>query len=251
MNPQEPTLLAITDTPKPGEYGIVVRVPDQLMGDGFTMPTIGSTTYAACTLPGKVRSTDAVLGAMVFMFNKGGGDGYHNFYFMTPRTGGAETVAFNTHTKLLPSMWWPPVLSSLSYGLNRDGNYRLTPVWSRDAYNGTTLVTVEEFFSHTPHTITNPTFRPESFDGLLSVVGGGAYDDIRGEVHLPRCLRASQTYTLTIPSYTVGSTTYTQASITIPATNPTAWPSTLVIGDDQDQVSGGWLRKRITATKPY
>jgi hypothetical protein len=83
------------------------------------------------------------------------------------------------------------------------------------------------------------------------VVGGGAYDDIRGELHLPRCLRAAQSYTLLIPPYTVGATTFTQCSISIPATDPTAWPSTLVIDDDQEQVAGGWLRKRVTATKPY
>lgn len=250
MNPQEPNILGITDTPKPGEYGIVVRVADTNMGT-FTMPTIGSTTYADCQLPGKVRTQDPVIAAMVFLFNKGGGDGYHNFYFITPRTGGAELVAFKSYTKLLPSMWWPPVLSTVSYGMNREGNYRLTPVWSRDAYHGTTLVTVEEFYSHTPHTITNPTFRPESFDGLLSVVGGGAYDDIRGELHLPRCLRPATSLTLNIIPYTVGATTYVEASMTIPATSPTAWPATLVIDDDQEQVAGGWLRKRVTATKPY
>jgi len=250
MNPQEPNVLSITDTPKPGEYGIVVRVPDHLMGT-FTMPTIGSTTYANSALPGKVRPQHATIGAMVFMFNKGGGDGYHSFYFITPRTGGDESVAFKSYTKLVPSMYWPPVLSTLDFGMNREGNYRLTPIWSRDAYNGTTLVTVEEFYSHTPHTITNPTFRPESFDGLLSVVGGGAYDDIRGELHLPRCLRNALTLTVLITPYTVSGVTFTQASITIPATTPTAWPSTLVIDDDQEQVAGGWLRKRVTATKPY
>jgi len=246
MNPQEPNILSITDTPKPGEYGIVLRVPDHLMGT-FTMPTPGSTTYGTCLLPGKVRAHEATLAAMVFTFNKGGGDGYHAFYFMTPRTGGG--MAFNTYTKLLPSMWWPPVLSTVAYDRTSDDNYVLSPVYDKDSYTGPVLVTVTEFYSQTPHDITATTFFPEVFDDYLRVVGNPS--DVRGRLQLPRCLRSSLSLTVLITPYTVSGVTYTQASITIPATNPTTAPSTLVIGDDQEQVAGGWLRRKLTAARPY
>jgi hypothetical protein len=46
-------------------------------------------------------------------------------------------------------------------------------------------------------------------------------------------------------------TTYTQAYMEIPATNVTDWPATLVISDQQRQDTGLWVRRKVTAYKPY
>jgi len=254
MDPQEPNLLHFRATPKGGEYALTLRVPESRMGT-FTMPTVGSTTYAACAAPLKPRVNESTLASMVFTHNSAGAEGYHDLHFMPPRTGGADAVATDSIPGVLPSMWWPPVLGGVDTGVSASGVVHLTPYYTRPAYDGPTKILTEEFFSHTHHTLTEPSamsiMRPEVYDGLLTVVGTTLYDDIRGELHLPRCLRTTLVVTALIIPFSQGSVTYTQASLTIPATNLADWPATTILEDNEVKVEGGYLRRKVTAYKPY
>jgi len=251
MDPQPPNTLRIIETPVPGAWGIVLRVADSMMGT-FTMPTRLSTTYAALAFGGpKPRVSESVFAGMIFTHNEGGPDGYHSFYFHTARSSEAAAVAVHSHTEVDASMYWPDVLYGLSFGMNREGNYRITPTLK--TYTGPTKVLVEEFFGLTPFSIDVPavTMQAMPYDGLLFVVGATTYDDIRGELHLGRCLRAAATHTVPIIPYSSGITTFTQASLIVDATSPTEWPETLVVSDSQHLVAGGWLRRKVTAYRPY
>lgn len=255
MDTGEPNVFQTQATPKAGEVGFVVRVMDSEVGK-FTMPTPRVTTYAACELPNKTRLHDSDFSAHVFAFNEPGPGNYHSFYFLPPRTSEEALVAIESYTEVDPSNYWPPVLTALPYYRRQDGSYTFKPTF-KGPYSGPTQTLVEEFFSHTPHAITLATqMRPEPFDGLLQIVGSGAgsglfYDYFMGSIELRSCLRANFEFTLTIPTFTISGVTYTQAYMLVPATNVTDWPDTVVIDDRQRKVAGGYLRRRVTASKPY
>jgi hypothetical protein len=255
MDSGEPNVFQTTATPKTGELGFVVRVMDSVMGT-FTMPTPGSTTYAACKLPNKTRMHEANFKSCVFAFNEPGPGNYHSFYFLPPRTSEEALVTIESYYEIDPSTYWPPVLTALQPYLLENLHYTFKPTF-KGPYSGAARVLVEEFFSHTPHTITLSTqMRPETFEGVLQITGAATAGGIpyyynMGELELKSCLRGSYSFVLPSPTFTVGIVTYSDCTMVVPATNVSSWPDTVVTQDGQRKVAGGYVRRRVTASKPY
>lgn len=177
--------------------------------------------------------------------------GWHGFYFARAFTSGERTTAFRSFPDVRGGVYWPPVLTAVGSPVQQfeaydaDGVAYVADVnWDftfKEAYKGPCLCTVEFFASDEPHSITLPTqMRPQ---------GGTFYYGI-GQVTLPECLRTSLTLT-----YTTGTASarypYQTFSKTFDATNVSDWPTSVVIDDGQVFDRGLYIRRKVTAGKPY
>lgn len=238
----------LPSTTRTKERGFNIFVAERDKDYDPVLPTL-QTTWANC--PAWLKKAESIPSALQSykLINHQGVGGGRMFSFALVAS---PSTAFKSKRKVLPSMYWPPVLTSLPYWQKTNGDYVFRPVY-KDAYDGPTKILIEEFFSLEEFNIPVPTdvMRPLTYEGLLEVVGATDYDSARGYLSLKSCLRGTYTFTLAIPAVTIGAVTSSQATMIVPATNTGDWPDTVTIDDDQQEVSGGFLRRKITAYKPY
>lgn len=182
------------------------------------------------------------------------------FLFLPVISQQQSQIPFNSYYNLEPSMFWPKVLlSTKAYRRATDSSY-IVRFKYKEAYQGPTRVLVEEFYSPNPFEI--PIYTPMVERGLNEEIGVSYYNGLAGPywlsvgtLSLDSCLHSE--ISLTVPleppvNLVVGGVTIiiSTASVSDPATNYTDWPDSLVIDDRQQEVFGGWIRKRVTAYRP-
>lgn len=245
--PRESNEFETRDTLVPGKIaGILWVNEDHIRADS----TLTAGTTLANFLPG-VPKGDAIrrgFGSYVFTQNAGKDGGWHGFWFARPFSTEEKAAAFRTMTEVRGGIYWPPVMTSANVrnfqAYDGDGTlYTADVIWDfqiRDSYDGPTRVVIEYFASHEPHTISMPTsMQPE---------GGTFYYGV-AQVSIPKCL-----HPLITLNYSTGanSTRFPLQSFskTLPATNVTEWPATIVIDDGEVFDEGIYIRRKVTAYRP-
>lgn len=141
--------------------------------------------------------------------------------------------------------YWPPVFSLLEFmdWERRDGGTDIFPrvEFDPEDYRGPCRALIERTWSKDPQSLLTP-------NQMLPtpIIYGSPFFNL----NIPACLHGEVTAQCdtsnTDPIYTlnVGS------SRTIPATNFTTWPESIVASDDQEPYKGGYLRTKTTIYKP-
>jgi hypothetical protein len=252
FDPQEPTAFQLVATPVVEERSCLVFVPQKKLLNSTSIAR-GTTLATFCGANQLANIGEGIThgyGDYTLTEPADAPSGYLGFYFCKPKTAEQAGTAIRSYYDVEPSYYWPPVLQQIDTLQKPDGTYSLKPTF-KESYDGPTRILVQEFFSPDPFTISAPTvMRPLSFDGVLRA-NLLPYDLNIGSLQLPRCLRGNYTISVALdPPVTIGSITWLNAVMSIPATNFTDWPASLVIDDRQRQVSGGWLRRTVTAYPP-
>ncbi len=184
------------------------------------------------------------------------GELLRRFVFAPPLTREAAQTPYRSYYETEPSMFWPAVWLSSRFFRSFDDDRYSTRSQYKPAYQGPTRVLIEEFYSPTPFEI--PLYAPMA-DGAvnedigieLSSTGGVLYWLSFGRFSLEPCLHPAFNISVPInPSITVGIVEYTAAYANAEGTHYEDWPDSLVIDDRQNQVLGGWVRRRVTALRP-
>lgn len=151
--------------------------------------------------------------------------------------------SYNTYQ----SYYWPPVLDFMkteNWKL-RDGGHdpSIYPVYKKSGYRGPTKVLVELFWKDEPWASGELTTVIPMFPEPL------VFNTPLGNVTVPECLHKR-----IILKATTGTNHHTYDYIGTTwdflATNHTDWPDTIVISDSQKPFRGGYMREKITASKP-
>jgi hypothetical protein len=251
-DPRETTPFEVVPTAVPGEVAGLLWVHEDFIKGDLSL-SIGDTLRSVATSTFRVALSSAVqrkFDAYVFTNWAGKESGWVGLWFSRVFSSGEKTTAFRTTTGVRSGIYWPPVLQNISstpfraYDSN-GGTYVADTIWdfdfSHDRYDGPTAVTVEYFASHVSHAITAPmTMQPK----------GGTFDYGAGTITIPECLHPALTFT-----FNTGTTSsrypYQIITKTFLPTNVTGWPSSLVIDDDEEFSNGLYIRRKVTATKPY
>lgn len=249
LDPQEVCTFTTVPTPVVGERACLLQVPEKKFL-AATSITRGTTLAAFMPTVNKGDALTRGFGSYTLTEPADAPPGYLGFMFCKPKTDEEKATAIRSFYDVEPSYYWPPVLTQLEVLQKPDGTYSFEPTF-KESYDGPTRILIEEFFSPDPFTITAPSaMRPLSFDGRLKA-NLLPYDLNVGRLQLPRCLRTQQMISVALdPTITIGAITWLNAVMVIPATNYTDWPASLVIDDRQRLVSGGYLRRKVTAYAP-
>lgn len=245
------------DLPDPTKRGFVViaRESDR---ECDIPDFLGSTVlYSDCPrwITNAAQVIPALQGYRLIHAEKAG-ELLRRFVFAPPLTREAAQTPYRSYYETEPSMFWPAVwLSSRFFRSFDDDKYNVRSQY-RPAYQGPTRVLIEEFYSPTPFEI--PLYLPmadgavnEELGVELSSSGGVLYWLSFGRFTLEPCLHPSFAITVPIdPSLTFNGTPYPTASVVAAGTYYADWPDELVIDDRQNQVLGGWVRRRVTALRP-
>lgn len=139
---------------------------------------------------------------------------------------------------------WPAVLSGFdidTWNL-RDGGYQqyVTPLFSKEAYSGPCRATVTEtFYSTPPVRSATQTMRPMPISMSTPII----------DISVGPTLHGNQSINLSVGSNhprfeeTVGSWSF-------PATNYTAWPTSLLASSKVDPMRGGYLKTDVIVYPP-
>lgn len=249
--PPESTFFELKPTPYVSEQAGVLWVPESRLTGSSTI-TRGTTLAAFAPVIGLDKGNARLrqYGSYTLTESQEGAGGLIGFWFNKPKTAEEAATAIRSYADVEPSLYWPPVLTRLDYYQTADGTWTFYPKY-KDSYDGPTKVLIEEFFAPDPFDITTPVaMRPQEFDDVLRV-GGLSYDYSYGRLSLKRCLHGAYSLVLGVPSTTINAVTYSSAYLVVPSTNYTDWPSTLVIDERQKPVSGGYLKRRVTAYRPF
>jgi len=245
------------DLPDPTKRGfaIVARESDRDVDIPDFLAT--PTTFADCpdwiTRECKVISP---LDAYLLIHAEKAGELQRRFIFAPPMTREAAQTPYRSYYETEPSMFWPKVLLSLkTYRRAENDAYIVRPRY-KEAYQGPTRVLIEEFYSPTPFEI--PLYEPMIDRGLNEEIGLEYYDGLDGPywlsvgtLSLEACLHPAISIAVPLnPAVEIGIVIYTFAYVSDTATNYEDWPDTLVIDDRQQEVLGGWKRRRVTALRP-
>jgi hypothetical protein len=244
---REQTPFETVATLKPGELAGLLWVNEDALR-AATPLTLGTTL--ANFLPGVPKGDALRRGFGTYVFTNDGPKegGWHGFYFARVFSSEQKTTAFRTMTEVRGGIYWPPVLTGANVrnfqAFDGDGGlYTADVIWDfqiRDSYDGPTRVVIEYFASHEPHTIAMPTsMQPE---------GGTFYYGV-AQVSIPKCL-----HPLLQLNYSTGSAStrfpLQTFSKSLPATNMTEWPASIVIDDGEVFDNGIYLRRKVTAYRP-
>lgn len=236
-------------TPYNGSRAFSITVPERDLDYDSALPS-RLTTWVDC--PKWLKQVERVptsLQEYELSWHQSAGGGARIFFFNPPQTEGEIATPFNSYNEVHPSVYWPPVLINISALADADGNYNFKPYY-KSGIDGPCSVLVEEFFSTVPHVIAfTESMMPLSYDDVLRP-NGLAYDYSFGRLQLKECLRPEWFFNLATPEITIGVISYLSSQMSIPATNYTDWPSSVVISDEQRQVFGGYIRRKITAYAP-
>jgi hypothetical protein len=226
-----------------------ITVPERDLDYDSALPSRG-TVWGSC--PKWLKQVERVptsLQSYQLAWHQSSGAGDRIFFFVPAAIETNKGTAFQSYPETHQGIYWPPVLVGINVLSDNGNGYTFKPYY-KSAASGPCVVTVEEFFSLTPHNIsfTEP-MMPLAYDDVLRP-GGLAYDASFGRLQLKECLRPSFFYNLVTPTIEVGPIQYFTSQMNVSATNYTNWPSEVVIDDRQAQVFGGYLRRRVTATAP-
>jgi hypothetical protein len=198
----------------------------------------------------------------------GAKDGLLSFYFAPPLTELEIATPYNTYFEVEPSMYWPKVLTSIqAFKRLQDQSYVARPRY-KEAYQGPTRVRVEEFYS--PRKFEIPIYEPMIDRGLVDEIGvsittpiivgqsggGQTYWYSVGTLNLDPCLHFAINLGVILDPPVVisirsnASVVYNYAYLNDAATNFTDWPDEVVIDDRQREISGGFVRRKVTALSP-
>jgi hypothetical protein len=190
----------------------------------------------------------------------GAKDGMLSFYFAPPLTELEIATPYNTYFEVEPSMYWPKVLTSIQASKRLfEQTYVARPRY-KEAYQGPTRVKVEEFYS--PRVFEIPTYEPMIDRGLNDEIGVQVNSGFQsfwysvGNLNLDQCLHYAINISVVLDPpvvVTLGNgiqIVYDRAYLSDTATNFTDWPDEVVIDDRQREVSGGFVRRKVTALSP-
>jgi hypothetical protein len=252
------------DLPDPTKRGFVV-IAKESDRDCDIPDFLGSTVlYSDC--PRWITNAAQVVSALQsyrLIHAEKAGELLRRFVFAPNLTQEQTQTPYRSYFETEPSMFWPKVLLSLQ-GYRRVENdaYIVRPRY-KEAYQGPTRVLIEEFYSPTPFEI--PAYEPMVERGLHEEIGvsittpivpgvpggGQSFWLSIGSLNLEPCLHSAIAIVQVIdPPLQVGVVVYNFAYLNDPATNYIDWPERLVIDDRQNQVLGGWLRRRVWALRP-
>lgn len=245
------------DTPDPTKRGFFVIAKEDNLADAI--PDFLNSVVLWSDCPAWVKRSFEVRGEFQsyrLIHTEKAGPQLRRFVFAPPLTREAAQTPYRSYYETEPSMFWPAVwLSSRFFRNFDDDNYNVRSQY-RPAYQGPTRVLIEEFYSPVPFEI--PLYVPLS-DGAvnedigvsISSSGGVEYWLSFGRFVLEPCLHPAFNIAVPItPSITVGIVVYTTAYANAEGTHYEDWPDSLVIDDRQNQVLGGWVRRRVTALRP-
>ena len=145
------------------------------------------------------------------------------------------------------SYYWPPVLDFMkteNWKL-KDGGHDPTiyPVYKRSGYKGPTKILVQQYWKEIPWTSEELTTVIPMFPEPL------VFNTPLGNVTVPECLHER-----ILLKATTGTNhnkyDYIGTTWDFLATNHTDWPPTIIISDSQKPFRGGYLREKVTASKP-
>lgn len=145
------------------------------------------------------------------------------------------------------SYYWPPVLDFMkteNWKL-KDGGHDPTiyPVYKRSGYKGPTKILVQQYWKEIPWTSGELTTVIPMFPEPL------VFNTPLGNVTVPECLHER-----ILLKATTGTNhnkyDYIGTTWDFLATNHTDWPPTIIISDSQKPFRGGYLREKVTASKP-
>jgi hypothetical protein len=145
------------------------------------------------------------------------------------------------------SYYWPPVLSFMkteNWKL-KDGGHDPTiyPVYKRSGYKGPTKILIQQYWKEVPWTSGELTTVIPMFPEPL------VFNTPLGNVTVPECLHER-----ILLKATTGTNhnkyDYIGTTWDFLATNHTDWPPTIIISDSQKPFRGGYLREKVTASKP-
>ena len=229
-----------------------VNIPDFL-----TTPT----TFAACpdwiTREAKVISP---LDTYLLVNTSKVGPAQRQFIFVPPLTDEQVQEPYRTYFDLEPSMFWPRVLLSIQTSKRLFDSVFVSRPRYKEAYQGPTRVRIEEFYSPTPFEI--PIYEPMIDRGLNDEIGVQVASGFQsfwysvGNLNLEACLHPAIYISVVLDPpvvVTIGYNTtinYDFAYLNDGATNFIDWPDELVIDDRQREVTGGFVRRRVTALSP-
>jgi hypothetical protein len=156
---------------------------------------------------------------------------------------GVVTVqTYNT----VQNFYWPPVLAAGTFEIiswvRRDGGADASPRYrfTNDGYDGPCYTAIVRTWQKTPFTIAPPV------QMLPTPVN---YTCPFFSINIPACLHGIVTCFANSgssdPVYVLTADTFT-----VPTTNITTWPDTIVAADSQEPYRGGYLRTVITISKP-
>jgi hypothetical protein len=141
--------------------------------------------------------------------------------------------------------YWPAVLGTfeLMSWVRNDGGTDVFPryTFAPDAYNGACKALVERSWSKSPQTLST------IVQMLPTPV---TYACPYFTMAIPECLHPVVTAKCDTGSSDPIYVLNTGSTRTIPATNYTSWPSSIVASDEQDPYRGGYLRTKVTIYKP-
>lgn len=250
--PREPTHFESRPTPIVGEFSALLWVNESFIRDGLTLAK--GTALKDFMADQGVPKDDAInrgFGDHVLTEQVAKQDGYHGFYFLKPRTAEQIATAFSEMENDETAPLWPAVLLSISNtpinryqtpggGSQYTERYNWSPVF-KEAYDGLYKVIEREYWSHEEFTLTMPTpMQPR----------GEFFDYVLGTFTLKPCLHGDYAW-----NFSTGTSNYLYplitSSTTWSATTPTDWPDSIVIANGQRRFEGGYIRREVTAYKPY
>lgn len=224
-----------------------ITVPERDLDYSSALPAL-ATLWSAC--PKWLKEVERVplsLQSYTLTWHQSAGDA-RIFFFSPPDTEGQQSTAFKSETNVEQGIYWPPVLVDLFALQDPDGNYTFKPYYKEAS--GACEVTVEEFFSATKFNISiTEEMMPLPYDDVVRV-GGLTFDYSFGRCQLKQCLRGARLLNLVTPTVEVNGISYPFSYLYIGETNYSDWPATRVLEDRQQQVLGGYLRRRVTAASP-
>lgn len=141
--------------------------------------------------------------------------------------------------------YWPAILGSFEF-LNwarNDGGTDIYPryTFAPDAYNGPCKATISRSWSKTPQTLST----------IIQMMPTPiAYASPYFTLNIPECLHAAVTAVCNTGSSDPVYKLNTGSARTIPATNYTTWPNSIIASDEQDPYRGGYLRTTVTIYRP-
>lgn len=214
-----------------------------------TSITLG-TTLASFMSSKDIPKGDAVekYGTWVYTGQATRQNGCKRFWFAKPFT----TLEQTTPILEIPGYRnvgpWPAVLTGLTYvdfeaydstGAAYVAESVFKPV-IEEGYSGPVRTLLQVYVSQTKYTVTTPTqFRPQPINFFYGV----------GKLMIPETLHVEVDI-----EFTTGTPNprfpYQTFGDTFPATTPTAWPTFIVVNDDQQFVNGLWRREVLIGYKP-
>jgi hypothetical protein len=248
------------DLPNPTKRGfaIVAKESDRDVDIPDFLAT--PTTFAQC--PSWITHGCGVispLDAYLLIHAEKAGELQRRFIFAPPLTNEQAQTPYRTYRELEPSMFWPKVLLRIeTYKRLSDDSQVARPRY-KEAYQGPTLMLIEEFYSPTPFTI--PSYEPMIDRGLNDEIGVSVASGFQlywhsvGNLNLDACLHGAINLVVPLePPISIWNGgiefVYSFAYLSDDATNYTDWPEELVVDDRQREVLGGWSRRRVTALRP-